>query len=588
MEINAFEVDRDSRSGLIGSGYPVRLLSVRAVTSGVIRSAMAVVALVGAVGLASLGSSDLAHSALTVNNQPAPAPSTGSCGPGSTYSSACTGNEWLLAYSSVNQPDGPPQPSFGQSASFYYEDETPYFSSLQSALPGQPTPPAQSSATAPTLQIFNSSGTAVYSKTYPGSSKTPQTVYDGSYSAPSSSELAYLSSLAPTNRVSSPVQTGSTPNAYDNYVPANIGEGKVVTPFVARFNISIPTASALSADNDGVSASSYTARFTVWDGDNNFDTYTWTLPSQQLTTPTTSGQISLAKLVSVNNGTPTDAAAISPSELNKGVSGYFQLIPSVDGYIQGGVDVADQLPVYPGLTYGSPLVTNENADFNNGLSGGTSSPLCSLTSASSSLACTFALGNGGPSLASETFSAFTSVATIQVPFTIASSASPGVITNGGGISSADPAFASAETENSNGYVTPIVRYSNQVDIVLSDFNDNISGCIVDTTEWNFNIPGVGSSSAPRSIIVVFQESNGTDIAVTIPIDIANSKGTAHYITDSYLNDTPIGGYAAGYNFHISDGPGCSLTAPVLSISKDQSLNGSTSGQGALTFTPTGG
>jgi hypothetical protein len=196
------------------------------------------------------------------------------------------GCESLLAFNDASS-SSPPAPALGQTATFYYEDETPIYDpsapssataplnpTSQACQSSQPLPGPGGSSTAPSLTLTstNRSSTSV--------PLTLQTLYAVSTCGGSESNFQYHAeySLLQQLKAVNPSYAGSTPNASANDVTSG-GEGGNELPWVSKLSFTMPSSLA---------AGTYTATLHVFDSDGNQDQYSWSFtvfaPSCQLGT----------------------------------------------------------------------------------------------------------------------------------------------------------------------------------------------------------------------------------------------------------------------------------------------------------------
>ena len=492
-------------------------------------------------------------------------------GPGSCPS-ALLQCESLIAYQSTSSTgssvSSPPTPGEGQSATLYYEDETlPYptclteSTSTQGVCSSTATGPNSAQPSDPTLTITGGSGQgqSTYIKSIDLAS-AGSSLYSSSTTLPSP-EPQILKDLTPVNSS----YAGSAPNAADNYLTGAPGEGSNVVPNVYQYPFTVPS---------GLAPGDYSATFSIWDGDNNQDSYSW-----NFVVPTDS--VTLTKSI---DSLGTTSLSVDPSEgsVSGGaiVGNAFLLQANFSGGVGSSITLTDQLPTYGGfVSYPSaPTVVGS-------LPNGVTLSSCSISS-SDLLTCVFGTTAAVQSPSIE----------IQVPFSIALSVaslplSYGSFTNGGGQGSANEAEVQV-----GGLPTSTAEsaYSNTVSVTVPQFSKSTinSSCSYDSAEWGFVITGQSSSTAPSYIEVDWSASGWQKLYLNSSAPGSGLKGSsAHYFTESYLTETPLSAYiplseetsafqATSFQFNLSHGPGCGTPATVTISKSVASSAGGTYGSSA--------
>jgi hypothetical protein len=178
--------------------------------------------------------------------------------------------EALLAY----MGSAVPKPGSGEQASLYYEDGTAFCGATLAITKSGSTTPVE------TLQ-------AGFGSTSSSSDLTVNQLYAAtvSPSEPSSSEVSFLKSLSAVDAADG----GSAPNAADP-LPSPPGENNETAPYVEQITFTVPP--------ENLTPGTYTATFTVYDSDGNYEPYTWSFSVQSAQTPVgTLGGVAAAGLI---------------------------------------------------------------------------------------------------------------------------------------------------------------------------------------------------------------------------------------------------------------------------------------------------
>lgn len=173
----------------------------------------------------------------------------------------------------------------------------------------------------------------------------------------------------------------------------------------------------------------------------------------------------------------------------------FTLVPSGAGTFNTPLVISDYLPSYPGLSYGTPQISGLNSGFTSSASS------CTSPSPGTVMTCTFPLASGSSYVQ---IPSTVPLVTINVPFSLSSSAGPGSFTNGGTGSTGTSVSSTGSTASSNvvtvnvNATTPVAP-SHQLSVVLTKVatNSSVQPGAADT----FTITGTFTGTVASAVTV---------------------------------------------------------------------------------------
>ena len=155
------------------------------------------------------------------------------------------------------------------------------------------------------------------------------------------------------------------------------------------------------------------------------------IPSNTVVVNVNDPTLSIVKTVDGSN-----SVTVSPPSSNN----TFTLVPSGAGTFNTPLVISDYLPSYPGLSYGTPQVSGLNSGFTS------STNSCTTPTPGAVMTCTFPLASGSSYVQ---IPSTVPLVTINVPFSLSSSAGPGSFTNGGTGGTGTSVSSTGSTASSN-------------------------------------------------------------------------------------------------------------------------------------------
>ena len=282
-------------------------------------------------------------------------------------------------------------------------------------------------------------------------------------------------------------------------------------------------------------------------------------------------------IVKTVNG--TSSVTVTPPSTNN----TFTLVPSGSGTFNTSLVVSDYLPSYAGLTYGTPQISGLNSVFTS------SSTSCTTPTPGAIMTCTFPLASGSSFVQ---IPSTTNLVTINIPFALSSTASPGSFTNGGSGSTGTSVSSTGSTASSNvvtvnvNATTPVAP-SHQLSVQLTKVATNSS--VQPGANDSFTITGSFTGVVASTVTVTDPMPNYVTLSGMPTVSGSSFASSTCSATSNVVNCTftpPSGGLTNPTIGSITVPVTVSSSAPSGQITNTATLSDSGDGLSPVTASAT--